>query len=176
MGVYIFKHKNNKYIKLGHHKSENPYMRLLNGGFSSNICPDELKNNVYYNDMELLYWFENANIEIEKSIHKIYKDSIIGEWYNIEFLNEILEIIKCKGGIESEICIEYYNDFIIKNTEVLNNHGTSWDADNKSRLKRLLNNNIPINNIAQIMGRSITSIQLMISENLSKNKKKIKKK
>ena len=88
MGIYIFVHEDLKWIKVGHTTYINPYNRLLEGGFNSSVCPEELKNKLYYNNVKLEYWFPNLEINVEREIHKKFKTTEEnGEFYRIELLN-----------------------------------------------------------------------------------------
>lgn len=109
MGIYIVKSKYSNWYKLGHHKitkhKPNPYFRYINRGFNSCKCPKELENKVNFNDLELIYWFPNLSIRIEREIHIYLKknrnfyDTTIGEWYSNFKLEEIKDLIinKYKG-------------------------------------------------------------------------------
>jgi hypothetical protein len=114
MGVYIFKHKHSIWLKVGHHYGNNPYERLLHGGFSSNICPYQIRGKTYYDDMELLFWFNNLNIDDEKEIHlRLGKIKENGEWYEMN-IDIIVQVIQNIGGIILPININNYNLFIEK--------------------------------------------------------------
>lgn len=99
MGIYIIKSKHSNWIKVGHHKiterRPSVYYRYINRGFYSCKCPEEIKEKVSFNDLELLYWFENLDIETEKNLHKQLKllYEFEGEWYNFNNIQEILSII-----------------------------------------------------------------------------------
>lgn len=71
MGIYIIKSLHSDWIKVGHHKitDKRPsvYYRFINRGFYSVICPTEIIDKVSFNDLELVYWFENLDITDEKN-------------------------------------------------------------------------------------------------------------
>lgn len=102
MGVYIIKSIHSEWIKIGHHKitARRPtvYHRYINRGFYSCICPEEIKDKVSFNDVKLLYWFPNLDINDERKIHDelnlIYEHC--GEWYKDLQINEIVNIITSK--------------------------------------------------------------------------------
>jgi len=99
MGIYIIKSIHSDWIKVGHHKitEKRPsvYYRYINRGFYSCKCPQEIKGKVGFNDLELLYWFENLDIENEINLHKqlnlLYEFE--GEWYKFNKIQEIVNII-----------------------------------------------------------------------------------
>ena len=99
MGIYIIKSLHSNWIKVGHHliteKRPSVYYRFINRGFYSVVRPKEIKDRVSFDDLELIYWFTNLNIEDEENLHKqlrlLYEHK--GEWYKSENLNDILNII-----------------------------------------------------------------------------------
>jgi len=94
MGVYIFKSKYLQVIKIGHCIKDNAWIRVINRGFNSCICPYELKNKVNAEDIELLYWFPNLSTKDEKMLHKDLKHfNVIGEWFRLDALDELYRFI-----------------------------------------------------------------------------------
>ena len=99
MGVYIIKSLHSNWIKVGHHliteRRPSVYYRFINRGFYTVIRPKEIEDMVSFDDLQLIYWFTNLNIDHEKKIHKklrlLYEYD--GEWYKYENLNDILNII-----------------------------------------------------------------------------------
>jgi hypothetical protein len=98
MGVYIIKSKHSNWVKIGHHKiterRPNVYFRYIHRGFYSCMCPTEIKEKVSFEDLELLYWFDNLNLQDEKNIHQ-YLETLYykcGEWYKIT--EETIETVK----------------------------------------------------------------------------------
>jgi hypothetical protein len=99
MGIYIIKSLHSNWIKVGHHliteKRPSVYYRFINRGLYSVIRPKEIEDKVCFNDLELIYWFNNLNLSDEKKLHKelrlLYEYK--GEWYKYENLNNILNII-----------------------------------------------------------------------------------
>lgn len=117
MGIYIIKSLHSDWIKIGHHKITNRrpsvYYRFINRGFYSVICPIEIKDKVSFNDLELIYWFDNLDINDEKKIHKQLRTTYQyeGEWYKYEHINDITNIIyKDYNGILKMPTIDDYND------------------------------------------------------------------
>jgi hypothetical protein len=117
MGIYIIKSLHSNWIKIGHHKITNRrpsvYYRFINRGFFSVICPTEIKDKVSFDDLELIYWFENLDINDEKKLHKQLRTTYQyeGEWYNYEDLNDITNIIyNDYNGILKTPTIDEYND------------------------------------------------------------------
>ena len=117
MGIYIIKSLHSDWIKIGHHKITNRrpsvYYRFINRGYYSVICPIEIKDKVSFNDLELIYWFDNLDINDEKKIHKQLRTTYQyeGEWYKYEHINDITNIIyKDYNGILKMPTIDDYND------------------------------------------------------------------
>lgn len=94
MGVYIYKSKYIDAIKLGHYSKNNAWSRIAHRGFYSCKCPDEIKNKVGIEDLDLLYWYPNLTSKDEKKLHKDLKEySLCGEWFKSNAINILLEII-----------------------------------------------------------------------------------
>ena len=117
MGIYIIKSLHSDWIKIGHHKITNRrpsvYYRFINRGFYSVICPIEIKDKVSFNDLKLIYWFDNLDINDEKKLHKQLRTTYQyeGEWYKYEHINDITNIIyKDYNGILKIPTIDEYND------------------------------------------------------------------
>ena len=117
MGIYIIKSLYSDWIKIGHHKitEKRPsvYYRFINRGFYSVVLPEEIKDKVSFNDLNLIYWFQNLNMIDEKKLHNklrlLYEYK--GEWYKYKNLNDILNIIyKDYKGILQMPTIDEYND------------------------------------------------------------------
>ena len=172
MGIYVFKHILTNWIKVGYTSEINPYTRLKICGFNDLVCPDELKNKLYYNQLELLHWFPYLNNKIERHFHVLYKDKGIGEFYEINYLNNILIFLR-EIGYESnnilfdnwvrELCFEIN----IKNTnlknDIKNKSGMVWDKNETSKLSILVDNNIPIREISRILKRTKRAIWFKIN-------------
>lgn len=104
MGIYVIKSKYSNWMKIGHHKvterKPNAYFRYINRGFYSCSCPKEIEDKVSFDDLELIYWFPNLNIKIERELHLYLKNNKIlylcnkGEWYNELNLDEIKNILE----------------------------------------------------------------------------------
>lgn len=116
MGIYIINSLHSNWFKLGHHqiteKRPNVYYRYINRGFYSVKNPDEIKDKVGFNDLKLLYWYPNMNIEDENNIHTLLKNKFesFGEWYRYENLGEVINIITNEyGGVLDMPTIDDYN-------------------------------------------------------------------
>jgi hypothetical protein len=133
MGIYIVKSLHSDWIKIGHHKitDKRPsvYYRFINRGFYSTYRPPELKDKVSFNDVELIYWFENLNMKDEKKLHKKLRTLYyhIGEWYKYENIDNIINVIHEDYNVISKMpTIEDYNDArkwcdkLHKNSKILN--------------------------------------------------------
>ena len=74
MGIYIIKSLHSKWIKIGHHlitdKRPSVYYRFINRGFYSVFRPNEIKDRVSFNDLQLIYWFPNLCMSDERKLHK----------------------------------------------------------------------------------------------------------
>lgn len=117
MGVYVIASKYSNWIKIGHHKISkrrpNVYYRYINRGFYSCICPDEIKDRVSFEDLDLLFWFPNLNTRSEKKIHKYLRDfyNSCGEWFETTDYGNVQDIIiRIFGGIQDDVT---ENDLII---------------------------------------------------------------
>lgn len=101
MGIYIVKSKVANYYKIGHHKvtqrRPNVYFRWIRRGFYSCKHPEILNGKLSFEDIELLFWFPNLDIEIEQKIHAhlklSYASKSVGEWYEDLDLIEVVNII-----------------------------------------------------------------------------------
>ena len=124
MGIYIIKSLHSNWIKVGHHliTEKRPYLyyRFINRGFYSVVRPKEIKDRVSFDDLELIYWFTNLNIEDEENLHKqlrlLYEYK--GEWYKSENLNDILNII-----------YKNYNGYLQMPTFDELNYALKWRSD-----------------------------------------------
>lgn len=117
MGIYIIKSIHSDWIKIGHHKITNKrpsvFYRYINRGFYSCICPIEIKDKVSFNDLKLIYWFENLDKNDEKNLHKQLRKSYLykGEWYKYEIITYITDVIyKDYNGILKMPTVDEYND------------------------------------------------------------------
>ena len=99
MGIYIIKSLHSNWIKIGHHKitdrRPSVYYRFINRGFYSIICPEEIKDRVSFNDLQLIYWYKNLDLSDEKKLHKQLRllFDYEGEWYKYENINDIINIL-----------------------------------------------------------------------------------
>jgi hypothetical protein len=95
MGVYIYKSKHIDAIKVGHYCKNNAWSRIAHRGFYSCRCPDEIREKVSVNDLDLLCWYPSLRPNDEKKIHRdLAEYKICGEWFSIKALDKIYEIIK----------------------------------------------------------------------------------
>jgi hypothetical protein len=117
MGIYIIKSIHSDWIKKCHHKitEKRPsvYYRYINSGFYSVVCPNEIKDKVSFDDLELIHWFHNLDLPHEKLLHKQLKQLYqhVGEWYKYDKLDDIVNII-CNeyNGVLHPPTINEYND------------------------------------------------------------------
>ena len=134
MKFYIIKSLHSNWIKVGHHliteRRPSVYYRFINRGFYTSIRPKEIEDRVSFDDLQLIYWFTNLNIQQEKSLHKKLRLSYEynGEWYKYENLNDILNII-----------YNDYNGYLqMPSIEELN-YSLKWRDDLKEKRKLPLN-------------------------------------
>lgn len=148
MGVYIIKHKFSDWFKIGHHKITktklNVYFRFINRGFYACRCPDEIKNKVSFEDLDLLYWFPNLDIVKEIRIHnylkKIYEH--YGEWYINADIDIVVKIIT---NVFNGVIGTVTDDDLMKAKQWRDNLCKMRQINNLSELK--INQNINSNNI-----------------------------
>jgi hypothetical protein len=94
MGVYVYKSKHIDAIKVGHYCKNNAWSRIAHRGFYSCKCPEEIKDRVSVEDLNLLYWYPNLTQKDEKKLHKDLKEyKLCGEWFKSNAIDKILEII-----------------------------------------------------------------------------------
>lgn len=110
MGVYIFKSKHGPYIKVGHYQGRNAWSRVAHRGFYSCVCPEEIRDRVSVNDLELVAWFPELTKKEERMIktkwrkHRIYEKS---EW----FLEDLfIDIYPCLLNLDTDCMHECDRD------------------------------------------------------------------
>ena len=77
------------------------------------MCPEEIKNKVSFDDLQLMKWFINLDIIDEYNIHSKFKKKFdnIGEWYRYSDFEKIVNIIENEyNGINQMPTTEEYND------------------------------------------------------------------
>lgn len=101
MGVYVYKSKHINAIKVGHYIKNNAWSRIAHRGFYCIICPDEIKDRVGVNDLDLLCWYPNLTSKDEKQLHRdLFEYKLCGEWFRAEAIDIIVKII----NEENEAC------------------------------------------------------------------------
>jgi hypothetical protein len=94
MGVYVYKSIHIDAIKIGHYCKNNAWSRIAHRGFYSCKCPDEIKEKVSVEDLQLLYWYPKLTPKDEKKLHRdLIEYKICGEWFKSDAINRLLEII-----------------------------------------------------------------------------------
>ena len=94
MGVYVYKSKHIDAIKVGHYSKNNAWSRIAHRGFYSCRCPDEIKDKVSVEDLNLLCWYPKLTPKDEKKLHKdLVEYKLCGEWFKSNAIDKILEII-----------------------------------------------------------------------------------
>jgi hypothetical protein len=79
------------------------------------VRPKEIKDRVSFNDLQLMYWFKNLDIEDEEKLHEQLRTlyEYKGEWYKDENIHNIINIIyKDYNGILEMPSIDEYNDAV----------------------------------------------------------------
>ena len=131
MGVYIIKSKYSNWIKIGHHKITNKrptvYHRYIRRGFNSCKKPYEIIGRVNFDDLELLKWYNELNIQDETDIHTYLRNidiKNVGEWYydigdNLLKITDYIENnYKCENKLPSpdelELAIQWMNKHTCK--------------------------------------------------------------
>lgn len=110
MGVYIFRSFHGPFIKVGHYAGKNAFCRVAHRGFSSCVCPKELRGRVAMEDMELLAWYPMLDRKMERMVktrwrkHRIYGKS---EWFPVQQLEEIKAFLDDKGVDMVHTCDPY---------------------------------------------------------------------
>lgn len=94
MGVYVFQSIHAPYIKVGHYCGKNAFSRIAHRGFSSCVCPQEIRDRVSMDDMELVAWFPNQTRKTEQTIKKKWKHDRIGEWLSSNQLRPLLDFLR----------------------------------------------------------------------------------
>ena len=70
MGVYVYKSKHIDALKVGHYCKNNARSRIAHRGFYSCRCPDEIKDKVSVEDLNLLCWYPKLTPKDEKKLHE----------------------------------------------------------------------------------------------------------
>lgn len=107
MGVYIFKSFHAPYIKVGHYQNKNAFSRIAHRGFYSCVCPNEIKDKVSMDDMELVAWFPNQKKKTEQQIKKKWKKSRVygrSEWFPSDKMTEILDFLLTLESNQAHLC------------------------------------------------------------------------
>lgn len=107
MGVYIFRSLHASYFKVGHYQGKNAFSRIAHRGFSSCVCPKEIRHCVSIDDMELIAWFPHQTKKTEQYIKKKWKKHRIygkSEWFSCEQLNEILKYLEGLESNQAHLC------------------------------------------------------------------------
>ena len=104
MGVYIFRSKHDRFIKVGHYAGQNAYSRVAHRGFYSCVCPRTIRERVSMEDLELVAWFPRLTTREERGVKKQWKGHRIGEWFPLECLEPIREFLAGKDTDESHLC------------------------------------------------------------------------
>lgn len=104
MGVYVFRSIHAPYIKVGHYCGKNAFSRIAHRGFSSCVCPREIRDRVSMDDMELVAWFPNQTRKTEQAIKKQWKQHRIGEWLPADQLDPLLDFLQLLEPDQAHRC------------------------------------------------------------------------
>ena len=133
MGIYIIKSLHSNWIKVGHHlitkRRPSVYYRYINRGFYSVVRPKEIKDRVNFEDLQLIYWFTNLELEDEKKLQivKYNRSSLISIFQNL--ISNAIKFRSKNRELLIEIGIEEEGIFYVKDNGI--------GIDNKF-LKRIL--------------------------------------
>lgn len=90
----MYKSKHINAIKVGHYCKNNAWSRIAHRGFYSCICPDEIKDKVGVEDLNLLCWYPSLTPKDEKKLHnELIEYRLCGEWFKSDAIDKISEII-----------------------------------------------------------------------------------
>lgn len=107
MGVYVFRSFHAPYIKVGHYSGKNAFCRISHRGFYSCVCPNEIKDKVSMDDMELVAWFPHQTKKTEQQIKRKWKqDRIYGksEWLPLNKLDQVLHYLENMEPNQAHLC------------------------------------------------------------------------
>jgi len=107
MGVYVFRSFHEPYIKVGHYNGKNAFSRIAHRGFTSCVCPTEIRDRVSMDDMELIGWFPQQTRKTEQQIKKQWKQFRIygkSEWLPLEKLAEVLQFLEQRETNQAHVC------------------------------------------------------------------------
>lgn len=93
MGVYVYQSVHAPYIKVGHYQGRNAFSRVAHRGFSSCVCPQEIKDRVAMEDVELVAWFPHQTKKTEQYIKKRWKQHRVygkSEWMPLALREEVV--------------------------------------------------------------------------------------
>lgn len=97
MGVYVFRSAHAPYIKVGHYSGENAYSRVAHRGFSSCVCPSEVRGRVAMDDLELMAWFPGQGRKTEAHIKRVWKHCRVygkSEWMPAGVEKEVVSYLE----------------------------------------------------------------------------------
>lgn len=97
--IYIFKHVELDWIKVGYTEEDNPYVRIKSIGFADCKHPEELNDKLNYHYFTLIYWFKVFDRHCETKLHRNFCAIRTGEFYEYKHLCEIMCFILNNGGL-----------------------------------------------------------------------------
>jgi len=107
MGVYIFKSIHGPYIKVGHYKGLNAWSRIAHRGFYSCVCPNDIRDRVSVQDMELCAWFPNLTKKEERMVKtkwKLFRIYQKSEWFPDHLYHDILTFLTGLDECDLSLC------------------------------------------------------------------------
>lgn len=107
MGVYIFRSIHAPFIKVGHYSGQNAWSRIAHRGFYSCVCPNEIKDRVSIDDLELLAWFPTLTKKHERAVKSQWKkDRVYGksEWFPEHLFHDIFMFLSINDMDASKSC------------------------------------------------------------------------
>ena len=97
MGVYVFRSVHAPYIKVGHYSGKNAYSRVAHRGFTSCLCPTEVRGRVAMDDLELVAWFPGQTKKTESQVKKRWGGCRIygkSEWLPAGVVDEVVGYLR----------------------------------------------------------------------------------
>lgn len=96
MGVYVFRSAHAPYIKVGHYSGRNAYSRVAHRGFSSCVCPAEVRGRVSMDDLELVAWFPGQKRDTEARVKRQWKHVRVygkSEWLPAAVQDQVVDYL-----------------------------------------------------------------------------------
>lgn len=111
MGVYVFRSKCGRYIKVGHFAGADAWGRVAFRGFHSCAHPRELDRALDATDVELAAWYPDLGTRDEHAVHRIANDfagvgrwpPCVGEWHDARACEVVLAELQRRSKCEQSM-------------------------------------------------------------------------